>query len=375
MRAPLFDKPSGPAGRIMRFCKELRQRPEFAYPAAFALIGLATVVQWLAREQYAGAPFLTIYPAIIVATLVGGLGPGFVAAILAGLSQFDAFIPGLKPLALATYAFDATICVMLIVFINRTFDLLLANIELEKRAKQHQHVVAAELHHRIQNLFTVIQAVVRFSFPGNGVIAESDIRQRLMARLQSMSNANRVLTDSMGDGVRLVDLINGEIGCFAQQFKISGAEGILLDARMTQDFGLILHELVTNAIKYGALSVPPGRVAIEFDRLPSALRFAWLESGGPPVKAPAQKSFGSQILETFARGFCSNVAVRFAPGGVCYSLELQSDGLGASGLSAPADIAVNAIVSETARRSDAGVLLAWLPGEALAAERRSEAAE
>jgi len=358
MRAPLFDKPGGSADRIMRFCKELRQRPESGYSAAFALIGLATTVQWLARDQYAGAPFLVIYPAIIVATLIGGPGPGFVAAILAGLSQFSAFIPGLKPLALATYAFDATICVMLIVFINRTFDLLLANIELEKKAKQHQYVLAAELHHRIQNLFTVIQAVVRFSLPGDGIIGEGEIRQRLMARLQSMSSANQVVTDSMGDGVRLVDLLNREFGCFERQFEISGAEGILLDARTTQNFGLILHELVTNALKYGALSVPRGRVAIEFDRMPSALRFAWRESGGPPVKAPARKGFGSQILEIFARGFCNNVAVNYAPGGVCYSLELQSDRLGASGVSSPADSAVNAIAPEIVNRSDAGVVLA-----------------
>lgn len=189
-----FDHSGAPIGRIMQFCEQLRQRPAFGYPIAFALIGLATVVQWLARDQYAGAPFLTIYPAIILSTLIGGLRPGFVAALLAGLSQFGAFIPGHKPLALATYTFDATICVMLIVFINRTLDLLRAHIELEKLARQHQRLLADELHHRIQNLFTVIQAVVRFSLPGDGVIAETEIRQRLTNRLQSMSRTNQAIT-------------------------------------------------------------------------------------------------------------------------------------------------------------------------------------
>jgi two-component sensor histidine kinase len=67
------------------------------------------------------------------------------------------------------------------------------------------------LHHRIQNLFTVIQAVIRFSLPGEGMVLESAVKQRLMDRLQSMSTTNRAITDSMGDGVRLKDLISSEI--------------------------------------------------------------------------------------------------------------------------------------------------------------------
>ncbi len=292
---------------------------------AFVIVGFAAILQWLAQDQFAGAPFLTIYPAIIVTTLTGGLGAGFLAAVLAGVSQWGFFIPTPHWLALACYVFDATVCVMLIEFINRTFDVLLINIDHEKQAKQHQYLLAKELHHRIQNLFTVIQAVIRFSLPGDGVMQESAIRQRLTDRLQSMAVTNRAITDSMGDGVYLIDLINSEIHGFASQFEIAGSPRLVLGPQMTQNFSLILHELVTNSLKYGALSVPQGRVGLRLNWSSWVLTLVWEERDGPPVLPPARSGFGGRILEDFAKSFCQNVDARYAPSGLRYTLQICSD--------------------------------------------------
>lgn len=325
MQSPLFNG-SGAAAvvRVLQVAKDLRQYPLLGYATAFATVGLATLIQWLAEFQYAGAPFLTIYPAVILAALFGGRGPGFLAAVLAGASQWALFIPALHWFAVASYAVDASVCVMLIDYINRTVDLLRANIDQEKQAKQHQYLLAKELHHRIQNLFTVIQGVIRFSLPGERTIQEAAVRQRLLDRLQSMSAANRAITDSMGDGVRLLDLINGAIRGFESRVDISGGSGLVLGAQMTQDFSMILHELVTNAIKYGALSVAQGRVAIRLDWAPSVLTFTWQESGGPVVKEPNSSGFGSRILGNFAKSFCRDVESRYEPSGFRYALQIES---------------------------------------------------
>jgi two-component sensor histidine kinase len=181
------------------------------------------------------------------------------------------------------------------------------------------------LHHRIQNLFTVIQAIVRFSLPGDGLIQQSVIKQRLMDRLQSMSATNRVITDSMGDGVRLIDLIKSGIHGFESQFEISGAPGLVLGPQMTQNFSLILHELLTNALKHGALSVPAGRVSLRLDWNSWVLTFMWQESGGPAVSPPAGAGFGTRILGDFARSFCQNVDASYAPTGFRYTLQIHSD--------------------------------------------------
>lgn len=323
---PPFNKHGAAAAiRVLQVAKDLRQYPIFGYTMAFVTIGLATLLQWLAKAQYAGSPFLTIYPAIIVAALIGGRGPGFLAAVLAGGSQWSLFIPGLHWLAVASYAFDASICVMLIDYINRTLDLLLANIDREKQAKQHQYLLAKELHHRIQNLFTVIQGVIRFSLSGEGGVQKSVIRRELSDRLQSMSAANRAITDSMGDGVRLLDLVNNEIRGFESQFEIHGGAGLVLGAQMTQDLSLILHELVTNAIKYGALTASQGRVGLDLDWSGSLLTFKWRERGGPRVSEPKRSGFGGRILGTFARSFCQTVDMSYDPSGYRYTLQIRSE--------------------------------------------------
>ncbi len=107
--------------------RHLRKRAILGYAIAILIIGSATLMQWQLRGHYAGAPFLIIYPAIILATFAGGLGPGLLAAILAGASQFGLFIPNFHWVAIGSYSFDAAICVALIVLINRTMDTLCTN--------------------------------------------------------------------------------------------------------------------------------------------------------------------------------------------------------------------------------------------------------
>jgi two-component sensor histidine kinase len=352
---PPFNKTGAAvAVRVLQATKELRRHPLFGYTMAFVFVGLATLLQRTAGRLYEGTPFLTIYPAIIIAALVGGRGPGFLAAILAGGSQWTLFIPALHWLAVASFAFDATICVMLIDYINRTLDLLLAHIDREKQAKQHQYILAKELHHRIQNLFTVIQGVIRFSLPGDEMIHAAAVRERLMDRLQSMSAANRAITDSMGDGVHLFDLVSGEIRGFEAQVEIGGNGRLLLGAQLTQDLSLILHELVTNALKYGALSVPQGRVSLRLDWVDGVLAFTWHERGGPPVTEPEASGFGSRILGAFARSFSRKVEASYAPAGLRYMLQIESDEIrsaeSAPGAFARAPSPPPAVKTRTARR-------------------------
>jgi two-component sensor histidine kinase len=316
MQPSLFGRPGVAAAvRILQISKQLRENPGLGYATAFISVGVASGLQWLAQDQYAGSPFLTIYPAVIVTALVGGTGAGFLAAALAGGSQWGFFIPTFHWFAFLSYAFDATVCVMLIDFINRTLDILLINIDREKQAKQHQYLLAKELHHRIKNLFTVIQAVIRFSPPGEGMVRESAVKQRLMDRLQFMSATNRAITDSMGDGVRLNDLISSEIRGFESQFEISGNPLLVLGPQMTQNLSLILHELLTNALKYGALSVPQGRVNVRLDWTSWVLTFVWQERGGPSVLPPEGSGPVAGSLEPSPRAFARTSTSPTPPAG------------------------------------------------------------
>jgi two-component sensor histidine kinase len=310
---------------VLEWSRRLRQHTAFGYVMAFVFVGLATGLQWLAREAYDGAPFLTIYPAVILTTFVGGLGAGLLSAALSGFVQWGMFIPVLHWGGVASYGVDATVCVLLIVLINRSTDLLLASIDRAKEDRQRQYLVATELHHRIQNLFAVIQAVIQFSLPREGPVDSALVKRRLMDRLQSMSVANRAITDSMGGGVRLSDLIAAEISGFEPRFELAGTADVALAPQMTQNLSLILHELLTNSLKYGALSVPSGRVRLERRLASRQLTLTWQERGGPPASEPATVGFGSHILGRFARSFCEDVDLRYGQDGLTYQITICSD--------------------------------------------------
>ena len=310
--------------RIMLLLRRLRTYPILGYGVAFLAVGFASALQWLFKEQFAGAPFLTIYPAVIVATLVGGLAPGLFSAILAGVSQFGLFIPSLHWVAAGSYAFDATVCVLLIVLINGTMDILWMNAEREKQAKQRQFVIASELHHRIQNLFMVIQGIIQFSIPATGSVEARELRERLLERLQSMAVANRAITDSMGQGVPLIDLVRTEIRGFQPRFDLSSTSDVVLSPKMTQNLSLIIHELLTNALKHGALSVPEGRVSVRVTWEAPLLTFIWQERQTPARTPNGDPGFGSLLLGAFAKNFCQAVDAHYGPDGLRYTMKIQS---------------------------------------------------
>jgi two-component sensor histidine kinase len=314
-------------GRLLQISKQLREHRFLGYGAALLTFGVATAVQWLTYDEYSGTAFLTVYPAITLIALIGGIGPGFLSAVLAGISEWALFIPKLHWLAVASYACDATLGLTIIALVNRTLDGLLANIEQAKQAGQYQCLSAKELHHRIQNLFTVIQAVIHFSLSGEGPIEKSAIKQRLIDRLQSMSAANQAITDSMGDGVRLIDVVTSEIRGLESRFDISGEGGLILAPQMTQNLSLILHELLTNALKYGALSVPQGEVTLQLDCTSSTLTINWQEHHGPPALPPSTSGFGGYILGNFARSFCQEVDACYGNDGLSYRIRVHSDQL------------------------------------------------
>ena len=182
------------------------------------------------------------------------------------------------------------------------------------------------MQHRIQNLFAVIQAVVRFSLPSNEArVSAAAIKDGLLDRLQALVDANRHVSDAKGE-VALIDLIHSQMRVFAERYTVHGRPQVTLNPQLTQNFSLILHELVTNSLKYGALSAADGSVQIKLQEVPTGVLFDWTETGGPAVIAPsadgADGGFGSRILGPFARSFCADVAIAYEPAGLHYSLQL-----------------------------------------------------
>jgi two-component sensor histidine kinase len=204
------------------------------------------------------------------------------------------------------------------------------------------------LQHRTQNLFAVFQAVASRTVDESKSAAE--IRHDLTGRVQALARAYAIVADATWEGVSLAALLDREFAAFSRHVDVDGCD-IIVSASAAQQFSLIIHELATNALKYGALSVPGGLVSVEgkTDRLNGGtFSFAWRETGGPPVTAPTRKGFGSVILLDSAKQFSRNVALDYTRQGLRYELQLQlsaiepSKPVGAPAESAPSGAATAA---------------------------------
>lgn len=205
----------------------------------------------------------------------------------------------------------------------------IVDVTERKRAEERQNLLTRELHHRTQNLFAVIQAVTNRSLVGNAAMDEA--RQQLLGRLQALSRAYLAVGDAAGgEGVPLAKIVGRELAGFGERFEVEGSD-ISLPPTAAQNFSLIVHELVTNASKHGALSVPDGKVSIRWGLARtgghSVLTFVWRERHGPAVTTPTRKGFGHVILSDVAQRFASKVAMDFPASGFCYELQVEIEKL------------------------------------------------
>jgi PAS domain S-box-containing protein len=196
-----------------------------------------------------------------------------------------------------------------------------------KEGEAHLRLLLRELTHRSKNLLAVIQAMARQTARHTGSV-ETFLSQ-FAARLQALAASHDLLVRESWYGASLGELIRSQLGGFldgsANQVSIDGP-AIALKPEAAQNLGLALHELAVNAGKFGALSVPSGRVTITWNRLESgegnALELDWRERLGPKVKLRRKKGFGSMVIErNLARALDAKVDMEFDPDGLhCHIL-------------------------------------------------------
>ena len=178
-----------------------------------------------------------------------------------------------------------------------------------------------ELTHRSKNLLAVIQAMARQTARHAG--STKMFLDQFSARLQALATSHDLLIQESWYGVSLSELVRSQLEHYldrnGQQISIEGIP-VVLKPEVAQNLGLALHELATNALKYGALSVPTGHVSVRwrriFDRAGEAVEIVWTETGGPQVSAPQRRGFGSLVIErNLARSLDAEVDLTFPHSG------------------------------------------------------------
>jgi two-component system CheB/CheR fusion protein len=197
------------------------------------------------------------------------------------------------------------------------------DITERKRAEERQRLLSAELQHRTNNLLAVIQSVAGQSLSGTQSLSEA--RETFMERLHALANANALLTRTDWYGATLKDVIDHELAGFAARASIEGPP-IRLTPSATQGFALVIHELCTNATKYGALSIPDGKVEIRWSVEDGGdepkLMFRWQERGGPRITPPQRTGFGTTLLNSAISGADGKPRIEYSPEGVRYTLDV-----------------------------------------------------
>ncbi len=194
-----------------------------------------------------------------------------------------------------------------------------------KRAESRQDLLINELNHRVKNTLATVQALARQSFRTGTTDGASS--QAFEVRLLALSRANDLLTRRNWAGASLGEIVDQALAPYAEtgtdRVEVTGLD-IVLPPNMSVSLALALGELCTNAAKYGALSTPTGRVSINWsvDAQASQLRLTWTERGGPTVRIPERRGFGSRLIERLlAQDLNGRVRLAFDPEGVTCTVE------------------------------------------------------
>jgi two-component sensor histidine kinase len=188
-----------------------------------------------------------------------------------------------------------------------------------KRSEEIETLLMRELQHRSNNLLAVVQSIAHRSLAAGENLA--DARQKFESRLQALARANRRISNSNGSGVNFRNIVTDELSTFPDRTTIDGSQ-FEVNAQQAQKFSLVLHELMTNAVKYGALSGPNGSVKVSWslkrDSAGPILSFRWEERDGPRVVPPSKQGFGSQLIKiSFPDG-----RTNYGPGGLTFEMDV-----------------------------------------------------
>jgi two-component system CheB/CheR fusion protein len=193
------------------------------------------------------------------------------------------------------------------------------DISDRRHAEEAKDLLLHEIKHRVKNTLGTVQAIASQTFRG----APREERDAFGARLRAMAEAHDVLTNKEWGDVAVTDIVTRAVSPFnPERFTLRGDDSTLSSAK-----GLLLamavHELSTNAVKYGALSNGEGRITIQWHGTPDRLVLGWQESGGPHVEPPTSRGFGTNLIQRAMAGEQGGARFDYAPDGLKGTLEIR----------------------------------------------------
>ncbi len=281
-----------------------------AFAFAAACVALATAVRYALGFLDPGMlPFAAHFPAVLVVALLAGVAAAIFATLLSILTAIPLFgAPGpVTSLELINSIFFALSCLLMIV-VAEACRQLLSRYKIQEKQK---NLMVRELEHRSKNTFSVVESIVLQTLAHDPQTARV-----ITGRIRAVSSTNDIISHAANLQPDLHTLIRAKFEPFGN-FRASLRGGdVKLPADAARNLSLVFHELVTNAIKHGALSRPEGRIEIAWSADDAKLTIDWIERGGPHTSPPEQRGFGTRLVMGCMKSLGGRVDAEFPPEGL-----------------------------------------------------------
>ena len=308
---------------IDRLAQWIEETPPYSWRAAnIAIISVAVATLIRAGSGLTGPDLrLVAYgPAILATGLLAGVPAAIAAAIVSCAIVYWAFTAPFFQfkwlIASDQIAFGlfelAAACTILFAYWCRTI------LGRMRRAQITNEMITRELEHRGRNTFAVLEVIVQKSLP-HDTRAAADI----LGRMRAVQYANELLTKPADTRIHLDTLLVHEFAAFGTERLVMNGPALEISPETARHLVLIIHELVTNAAKYGALSAPRGTVLARWRREGSEVVFDWRERGGPQPEEPDRKGFGSRLVAQCVNALGASWDAAYTPQGLDCTLRFK----------------------------------------------------
>jgi two-component sensor histidine kinase len=198
-----------------------------------------------------------------------------------------------------------------------------------KRAEEQRDLLMNELDHRVRNILATVQSIVAQTLRNSEV--DPAVLRVIEGRLITLGNVNAMLTQKNWDSAEIHEVVAAALRAHETpdrtRFTVEGPE-LRLGPKSAVAFSMAVHELATNAVKYGALAREAGHVDVRWSAADGRFRWQWRESGGPPVAAPARRGFGSRMIErALALQFSGQATIDYEAAGIVCTIDAPLDAM------------------------------------------------
>ena len=288
----------------------------YSWTALFIVIGCLAVA-WLLHDivSYLGidAQFPTFYPAVLLVALIAGTPAGVATIFGTILIVWWALIPPFYSFGPLTREHIANLllfaassgCLVIISHLYRG-----ALIRLRRRDREREFLLR-EMQHRGRNTYAVVESIVRATLVNDRASADA-----IAGRVRAVSSANDLVNRSDEKTVPLPALLSLEFAPNPETRLQTSGPDVEVSSDAARKLGLVFHELVTNAMKHGALANPAGRVAVDWQANGHTVHLTWREQNGPTVSPPQRQGFGTLIVTESLKSLSGKTTFAFDPDGL-----------------------------------------------------------